>query len=83
MPKTKSLDALLQAWAVGYVDAHHRIVVNAKCPPIGWYHVSNNSGVVAYFGREGDAYAYRLMCINNELNKTSKAAGRTRRKKAK
>ena len=27
--------------------------------PEGWYAVSNDNGIVAYFGRESDAYRFR------------------------
>ena len=36
--------------------------------PEGWYAVSNDEGIVAYFGREPDAYRFRLAEINRILN---------------
>lgn len=34
----------------------------------GWYAVSNDEGIIAYFGREEDAYMFRLDYINRILN---------------
>jgi hypothetical protein len=36
--------------------------------PQGWYAVTNNDGIVAYFGNENDALRWRLAMINRELN---------------
>ena len=33
-----------------------------------WFAVSNNEGIIAYFGREDDAYMFRLDYINRILN---------------
>ena len=33
-----------------------------------WYAVSNNKGIIAYFGEETDAYMFRLDYINKILN---------------
>jgi hypothetical protein len=37
-----------------------------------WYAVANNSGIIAYFGREEDALSFRLHKINVELNHLNK-----------
>ena len=34
----------------------------------GWYPVSNEDGIIAYFGREEDALRFRLDYINQLLN---------------
>ena len=34
----------------------------------GWWHVSDNRGVFAYFAEEADAARYRLAEINRRLN---------------
>lgn len=61
----KTLNELLEEWAVmepGLWD-------NQIADLIGdWWAVSNDSGIVAYFGNEKDALAFRLMKINMILN---------------
>lgn len=37
--------------------------------PKDWWAVCNEEGIIAYFGREVDAYFYRLALINARLNK--------------
>lgn len=36
--------------------------------PADWYAVSNDDGIVAYFGDEHDANRFRLMQVNRLLN---------------
>lgn len=36
--------------------------------PKNWYGVSNNDGIIAYFGDETDAFRFRISCINARLN---------------
>lgn len=36
--------------------------------PKGWYAVSNDDGIIAYFGDEADAFRWRMDMINRELN---------------
>lgn len=38
------------------------------CWPDGWWAVADGNGVVAYFGNEADAAAFRLMQVNTILN---------------
>ena len=35
---------------------------------IGWFGVINESGIIAYFGKENDAFRFRLDYINRKLN---------------
>jgi hypothetical protein len=63
--KTKSLDELLDTWLVHTPGSWE----NEESASIGhWYAVSNDSGIVAYFGNEADAFRFRLAEINRELN---------------
>ena len=39
--------------------------------PVGWYAVTNENGIIAYFGREADAYRFRLDYISQRLNPTA------------
>jgi hypothetical protein len=41
-----------------------------------WFVVADNDGVIAYFAREADAFAFRLMVINMALNGAGVTAGR-------
>jgi hypothetical protein len=59
---SKSLDELLDDWSVSDVEEDNIQTVN------GWWAVSNTEGVIAYFGREADAFRFRLAEINRELN---------------
>lgn len=34
----------------------------------GWYGVSNEEGIIAYFGTQEEAFSYRLNYINRVLN---------------
>ena len=36
--------------------------------PKGWYAVTNDDGVLAYFAKETDAFRFRLDLINRQLN---------------
>lgn len=60
---TKTLDDLLEVWAV-----HPPGMWENDDGPEGWYAVSNDDGIKAYFGEEVDAYRWRLDMINKELN---------------
>jgi hypothetical protein len=57
------LDDLLEKWHV-----HEPDMWENEEGPKGWYAVSNNDGIVAYFGNEVDAFRWRLDMINKELN---------------
>jgi len=37
--------------------------------PKDWWAVSNEEGIIAYFGKETDAFFFRLALINARLNK--------------
>lgn len=42
---------------------------NAAAGVIGdWYAVVNDEGIIAYFGKQSDAYRFRLAEINRVLN---------------
>lgn len=42
---------------------------NEQTPTLGeWYAVCNDNGIIAYFGKEVDAYRFRLDYINRILN---------------
>lgn len=36
--------------------------------PVGWFAVSNDDGIIAYFGQEVDAFRFRLDYINRKMN---------------
>lgn len=60
---TKNLDDLLEDVSVlapGMWDN--------ETGPKGWYAVTNDDGIIAYFGREADAFRFRLDYINRKLN---------------
>lgn len=62
---TKSLDDLLEEWAVMAPGMWE----NDNSPTLGdWWAVSNNDGIIAYFGEEKDAFRFRLSEINRILN---------------
>ena len=62
----KTLDELLEKWTV--LSPYSWENENSKT--LGhWYAVANDSGIVAYFGNESDALAFRLDKINTELNR--------------
>lgn len=61
----KDLDELLEEWAVHSPGMWE----NKNRPKLrDWYAVSNNDGIVAYFGKREDAYMFRLDKINQILN---------------
>lgn len=59
----KSLDEALDEWSV-----HDPEMWENDEGPKGWWAVSNNDGIVAYFGEERDAFRFRLSEINRILN---------------
>jgi len=59
--KAKSISDLLDEWQVEFGWDNNT-------GPKGWIGVSNNYGIIAYFGNEKDAFAFRLMKINFILN---------------
>lgn len=62
------IDSLLNVYEVGEVDDDHVAANKGQCPPVGWYYVANDDGVVAYFADESDAFRHRLSEINRKLN---------------
>lgn len=58
-----TLEMLLEVWAVMEPGLWEN-----ETGPKGWYAVSNDDGIVAYFGKEADAFRFRLAEINRELN---------------
>jgi hypothetical protein len=42
--------------------------------PKGWYAVADNSGIVAYFGKEEHALGFRMAMINATLNDLAAAS---------
>lgn len=61
--RTRSLDELLETWCV-----YGPGVWENDDGPEGWWGVANEDGIVAYFGREADAFRFRLAEINRALN---------------
>jgi len=61
--RAKTLDEMLDVWSVHDPGRYE----GGECPK-GWYPVSNNDGIVAYFAKEEDAFRFRLAEINRELN---------------
>lgn len=62
----RGFNELLDVWAVHPPGMWKNELSSS---PIGnWYAVSDDSGIVAYFHDENDAYRYRLDQINRELN---------------
>ena len=61
--KTDNLDAALERWQV--LDPG--MWENGQGPE-GWWAVSDDTGIVAYFGNETDAFRYRLAMVNRDLN---------------
>lgn len=58
-----TLEDALEAWQV-----HEPGTWENATGPKDWHAVSNNGGIVAYFGNETDAHRYRLSMINRDLN---------------
>lgn len=62
--RSKRLDELLDKIAV-----HDPAMWENDTGPKGWYAVStDDDGIIAYFHREVDAFAFRLALINAILN---------------
>ena len=59
----KGLGGLLDEWQV----QEYGMWDNEEGPK-GWFSVSNNEGIVAYFSDMGDAFRYRLDKVNRILN---------------
>ncbi|KPN62991.1 hypothetical protein SAMN04488527_15719 [Aliiroseovarius crassostreae] len=57
------LDAALERWQV-----HEPGMWENDTGPEGWHAVSNDDGIVAYFGDPADAYRHRITMINRDLN---------------
>lgn len=67
----KDIDQLLEEWQVeelDYGDLRDREGPEVANYLEGWYGVSNDKGIIAYFGDESDALRFRLGEINRELN---------------
>lgn len=62
-PPHASLDDLLERWCVHYPGMWEN-----DTGPNGWWAVSNDDGIVAYFGNERDAFRWRLWMINRDMN---------------
>ncbi len=62
--KKPTLEELLEEWSVIPPGMWENVF-----GPEGWYAVSNNDGIIAYFGKEEDAFAFRLDKINTILNR--------------
>lgn len=69
MPTTKNLDDLLEVYSVGDVDEYH-VETNGDGVKalLGWFWVCNDDGIYAYFGKEADAFRFRLAEINRRMN---------------
>lgn len=64
MPTDKpSLDDLLDMWSV--MPPEH---LDQPQSVVGWYAVTNDNGIIAYFAKEEDAFRFRLAEINRVLN---------------
>ncbi len=63
-----TIDDALEKWIVENCDEVNDAMRND--PPIlpGWFGVSNNDGIIAYFNTEAAAFRHRLAEINRELN---------------
>ena len=61
--RPRTLEDLLDVWAV-----HAPGMWDNETGPLDWFAVSNEGGIVAYFGKESDALRFRLAQINRELN---------------
>lgn len=56
----RSLSELLEVYSVRHSREH--------VGPAGWWAVSDDKGIIAYFAEEAAAYRFRLSEINRELN---------------
>lgn len=68
-----SLDDALDAIEVHEIDREERNLAMGYPPDTpseihGWWGVANDDGFIAYFGREQDAFAYRLLLVNRLIN---------------
>lgn len=62
-------DELNVALSHAYDATHPDDPGGAEHPhPTGWWAVSNDDGICAYFANEGDAFRFRLAEINRALN---------------
>lgn len=59
-----TLESLLEVWSV-----HAPTQWENDEGPEGWWAVSNNDGIIAYFGDETTAFRFRLAEINRVLNR--------------
>jgi hypothetical protein len=60
-----TLEDLLESWQVHFPGGWE----NENSATLGgWYAVSNDDGIIAYFGNEADAFRFRLAEINRVLN---------------
>lgn len=63
------LEIALEKWQVWEPGMWENELSDPRTNLIGdWWAVSNDDGIVAYFGREADAYRFRLAEVNRELN---------------
>ena len=58
----KTLGELLDEWSVMTEWENDTTGID------NWFAVVNNDGIIAYFGEEKDAFAFRLFKINQILN---------------
>lgn len=67
--ESKDLDYWLDNITVTEVDDYHNEVNDYKLSGVlGWFYVADDTGVIAYFGKENDAFHFRLDLINRKLN---------------
>lgn len=59
----RNLDDMLESIAVLYPGEWYN-----TDGPVGWFAVSNDEGIIAYFREESDAFRFRLAEINRKLN---------------
>lgn len=62
-----TLDAMLDTISVISPDMRDADEIKRNGNP-EWFAVCDNDGIVAYFAHETDAFAFRLMLINMQLN---------------
>lgn len=60
----KTIDELLEEWSVMSPGVWENDISDF----LPWYAVANDDGIIAYFGKEEDAYRFRLAEINRVLN---------------
>ena len=66
-----NIEDALAKWQV------HPYAGEASPWPANWWAVSNNEGIIAYFGNEVDAFRFRLMQVNFDLNGATNAQSST------